>query len=671
MRTLQKIILKINKIKKLTDKKGVSNSLKLLMRTISKKFKLTAHRKTLEVKTEIFRNNNINQMAEELKKTILKGILRNPVDIINDIKALHGSEVQSIINISDNILKYEFQIYGHLKIDFKSKQISLLKDPITNYKWTHECNSYYVRDDKYIGTDIKTIWEIARFQFLSALSIAYIITGKDKYSYCAIEHIKTWIDENIFLKGPHWMIAMESSIRLINWCIYLPLLDFYEGADQHTIKKLTKSIIEHLVFIRENLEYSLFKENNHYLSNIVGLLTARLLFPSQRWANAYTEFAIKEFNKEVLSQFDESGINFEGSLAYHRLSSEICIAGIELVKKNNVELPYKVKNRINSIANFTRISTGLSDEIPVIGDNDSGILLDLFPGKTSNDHAYLNLLFRIALNKEGYAKNYTEKVRSIPFKKITFTRNNDARKNNYYEKSSQLNAKNYNGLIIGYKDYEGFFFNTFHSSHGHTHNDKLSIFPVIKKKHLFVDRGSYSYTGFIKKRNIDRKTITHNGPVINGWEQNRIWEEDVFYTNEDAKCDSSIVFKDKVLRIVGWHDGYKRFRSGMKVYRQIDWDTINKKMVISDWIDSKNIDEKYCFAWNFLINPIWKIKEKDDIISFSNGKTEITCQISDNIGLKIKETSYCPNYMQEVYCLALKGIGTGTANERFEFRLHY
>ena len=112
---------------------------------------------------------------------------------------------------------------------------------------------------------------------------------------------------------------MESSIRLINWCVYLPLLDIFKYTDLSFKNKITNSILEHLIYIRENLEVSPSYAGNHYLADLVGLLLACLLFPSLDWALECSDFAVKEFEKEVQRQFKRCGINFEGSLPYHRL----------------------------------------------------------------------------------------------------------------------------------------------------------------------------------------------------------------------------------------------------------------------------------------------------------------------------------------------------------------
>jgi hypothetical protein len=428
--------------------------------------------------------------------------------------------------------------------------------------------------------------------------------------------------------------------------------------------------LEHLVFIRENLELSIFKENNHYLSNIVGLIAARILFPTVEWAKECTEFAINEFKQQVHKQFYKSGINFEGSLAYHRLSSEMCIVGVALIKKMNGTFDSDVKKRILRIADFTEVYTNISDEIPIIGDNDSGRFLD-FPRKSLNNHKYLNVLFRIALDKEIIIEDYSDFLCSIPFSKVNKPLDSKNKCKLSSKSLSEINIRNYNGLIIGCKGQDGFLFNTFHSSDGHTHNDKLSIFPIINRKHIFVDKGSFSYTGFIDKRYDDRKTDSHNGLVVNKWEQNKIWNDDVFFINQDARTNCTYNISGGILKVIAWHDGYRRFRSDLKVFRQIEWDYNNKLVSISDWIESRDEFKKYQFSWNFLLNPFWKITTKKNKIVFYKNKMEIIYLIDKGIKFDIVDNSYCPNYLQELDCKSIKCNGIATPNKKYKFDLYY
>ena len=99
-----------------------------------------------------------------------------------------------------------------------------------------------------------------------------------------------------------------------------------------------------------------------------------MIFPSLAWAIKSTEFAEKELEREIQKQFRESGINFEGSLPYHRLSSEICLIGVALLKKRGRDVPAGIVERLRKAADFTQYYTDTCEECPTIGDNDNGIV---------------------------------------------------------------------------------------------------------------------------------------------------------------------------------------------------------------------------------------------------------------------------------------------------------
>ncbi len=171
------------------------------------------------------------------------------------------------------------------------------------------------------------------------------------------------------------------------------------------IQKISISILEHLIYIRENLEVSPYHANNHYLANLVALLLCRLIFPSLTWAIETSNFAENEFEREIKRQFNSSGINCEGSLPYHRLSSEICLIGVALIKKSGRDVPEGIVKRLRKAAQFTRYYTDNNDECPLIGDNDSGIFVKFFVGQELNRHQYLTFMFDCILENKRKANN--------------------------------------------------------------------------------------------------------------------------------------------------------------------------------------------------------------------------------------------------------------------------
>lgn len=562
---------------------------------------------------------------------------------------------ESVIQ-AENLTSFnQFSIYNSLFLEYPDNSFSWLLDPLTGFSWP--CKEKTLSDPQYkpSGTDIKTIWEISRFQQLTPLVYAYLSTGDSKFPVFALSMIESWISQNPPEKGPHWTIPMEAAIRLLNWTVALPQLDIHKYAERAFLGKLGKSFYDHIVFIRENLEKSIFKSNNHYLSNIVGLLASRLIFPSKPFAVECSEFAVNELFKEIESQFLSDGINFEGSLSYHRLSCELICIGLVIVAELKVPVPQKVVQRVKKIAEFTKYYTACCTETPVLGDNDSGIVINLFAGQASNDHSYLNRLFDFSLNGLQTIGPVSDSACSNALKKnkantTSFSKRSMAAVNS----DSTISFMIADGLIVASLENEGFFFNCMRSSQGHTHNDKLSFYPIFGKLPLFVDRGTFSYTGYPEKRRFDRSSLAHNAPVVNHWEQNRYWDEDPFYIADDARPEYSLKSDDDSITVTGRHIGYHRFRKGLTIFRKILWRFRDRIFIIEDWVDSPNNDEDFTLSWNFLINPVWNLSNHGSVIRLESDLQQVYIKPLGKIIITVETSSYCPSYQKEFPCMAIK-----------------
>ena len=664
-----KILRNLRKIKKLYREEGAEIALKKIAHISRIKITRNADMKTRIKRDIIFKNVNLDALTADIDNYFSNGLIRSIKDIRSDVIKLPNRYAGLLIDEANDIIKNEFVIYGHMKVKYDSDSLIWSRDPLSGFIWPQKLSHYYFMNKKPYGIDIKTIWEVARFQFLSFLSYAHIITGRNQYARCAYEKIMSWIDTNPFQSGPHWTMPMESSIRLINWCFYIPLLEIFKYAVFSDKKIIVKSILEHLIYIRYNLEVSPSQSDNHYLANLVGLILSQLLFPSLTWARENTEYAINEFGKEVQNQFKNSGINFEGSLPYHRLSSEMILIGFSLIKRIGAKVPAGLIERLKQVSTFTKYYTSLSYQCPVIGDNDSGICLKYFPGQESNRHGYLRFLFDFILGNREQPKDLNEYlcsinygISSLPIKRRK-KRHNDAR--------SMLKVSESDGLIMAYSGSNGLYFNTLKSSKGHVHNDKLAVYPVIGKKLLFIDRGSFSYSGYPNKRHEDRRSSSHNGPLVNGWEQNIIWENDLFYNNGDARCFNSIKQDLSKLIIKGWHVGYKRFCEDIYVFRKIKWEIRERTILITDWLEGKKANKLHKIQWYFLINPAWTLKTVDEDFVLLNKGRMVSIEDVDGVKLSIVQGRYCPKYQYEKHCEALAGSVYAKSREKIRFVLRY
>jgi len=322
-------------------------------------------------------------------------------------------------------------------IDKDYKPIDWQKDYKSGYRWSQK--TWYKDTRKiignFLGVDIKIPWELSRMQHLPQLAIFSLICSEYKEK-CIREfknQVLDFIATNPPKMGVNWACTMDVAIRAANMLIAYDLfnqLDEKDILNKNFKKYFAASIYEHGEFITNNLEWSEVLTSNHYLANICGLLFIGAYLDREDWIS----FSYQEILKETKKQFYADGGNFESSTSYHRLSGEMLIYSVALIlrllKSNKIrEIEYKisdqklkikkvykdkyVKNlpnwfidRVYKIGRFTVDITKPNNEIPQVGDNDSGRFIKLTPvGKfLSNDEAE-----KIYLNLKGYKnliKNY-------------------------------------------------------------------------------------------------------------------------------------------------------------------------------------------------------------------------------------------------------------------------
>ena len=282
MKLRKRIEVITSKIKKLLVTRGFLLAI-LKLAQLSLKRINTSIINSNKIKFVKFKNvQNYDVIYRDVNNFLSFGLFRNPADLKINLNALPSIEKEKIMGEAHRIINNKFYIYYGIELDYGSSKFSWLTDIFTKYDWPNGYNIEEFCHSKPDGTDIKNVWELARFQFLSTIGYAYLLSGNKKYKNFVLDKIYLWIEENQFSKGPHWTCPMEVAIRLLNFITFLPIFGFNSIKDLNFIEKLSMCLIEHLFFIRENLEYSVLKENNHYLSNIVGLLSAKALFPNEK-----------------------------------------------------------------------------------------------------------------------------------------------------------------------------------------------------------------------------------------------------------------------------------------------------------------------------------------------------------------------------------------------------
>ena len=304
------------------------------------------------------------------------------------------------------------------QIDFKS-----------GYRWKE---STWYKDIKFghlLGVDVKVPWELARMQHLPQLALAFTSQETEYSCNPALSRefrnqVIDFIATNPPRFGVNWSCPMDVAIRAANWLL---AYDIFRSAgaqfDEEFEHLFHRSIYEHGLHIVGNLESFYGIRANHYLANIAGLAFIAVHLESTTQTDAWLAFAVQELIFEVEHQFHSDGGNFEGSTAYHRLSTEMVYFTTALIlglpeermstlksyshkelrtgigkpslkpsplpfyalpegtkcQLNESPFPAWYFERLERMAEFIVDITKPSGHIPQIGDNDSGRFFKLNP----------------------------------------------------------------------------------------------------------------------------------------------------------------------------------------------------------------------------------------------------------------------------------------------------
>lgn len=472
---------------------------------------------------------------------------------IKDFYINHKNIQEKIIKDANTILEHKFDLLG-----------SGIKELGKKIKWNQDFKSGFIWENKFYknikiidlenNADVKIPWELSRFQHLFTLGKAYWITDDLKYYEEAKEEIVDWIEANPIYNTVNWTCAMDVAIRAINLIFFYYLFENMIIKDKNFLKILNKCLYQQGEYIYYNLEKNLGLSNNHYLSNLVGLLFLGIYFKDlkERKTKKWLNFSMKELEKEMFIQNNIDGTNYETSTSYHRLVLELMFYSSLLLKKNNISFSSEYEERLKKMFEFLAKITKPNGEIPLIGDVDNGrlVILSNYYDWKINDVRNI-----ISLGGEYFNSHFFKEVGANEIEdKLWIFGSEDLYKEKLFKKSVAFenggyyilqNNRIYCIVRCGELSLRG--------QGGHSHNDQLSIELNVDGEDFFIDTGTGVYTADKNIRNLFRSTKMHNTVSIREVEQNSFKINEIFKMQEEtfAKC---LQFTDKSFK--GIHYGY-------------------------------------------------------------------------------------------------------------------
>ncbi|MEA3351131.1 MAG: alginate lyase family protein, partial [Chloroflexota bacterium] len=240
---------------------------------------------------------------------------------------------------------------------------------------------------------IKFIWEPARFGWAYTLGRAYHLDGDEGYPQAFWQYTETFLDANPPNTGPNWASGQEVSLRILAFSFAVQIFAGSPHSTPKRIARLTTSIAAHAARIPPTLIYARSQNNNHLLSEAVGLLTAGLTLPNHPCSHRWLKLGQKWFNRALENQIDTDGAYVQQSTNYHRLMLQLALWVFANQRFNDSASGFISAEAKQNLERATRWLLALVDtetgRVPNLGANDGAYILPL---TTSPFHDYRPVL---------------------------------------------------------------------------------------------------------------------------------------------------------------------------------------------------------------------------------------------------------------------------------------
>lgn len=464
-----------------------------------------------------------------------------------------------------------------------------------DYKTGHRWSPAYCRDIEYNNpdcpSDVKFPWELSRMQWMIPLGQAYILTGEERYATVAKDLLDHWIKANPYAGSVNWACTMEVALRILSWTWFFHAFKHCTAwADDGFRERFLQSLYLHGDFAVRNLEKSDIN-GNHFTADAAGLVFAGLFFGKgdtpQQWQKLGWDILCEELPRQVFPD----GVDFEASVAYHRLVQELFLLPALYRRRQGLDVPDYYRDRLITMARFTAAYSRPDGSVPLWGDADDARALPQ-GGQSINDHRYLMGLvgteFDVDDLRDDFSGSRSEVFWIMGATVAGMLPNRDA-----------LNQEQH---AVAFPD-GGFYILRSRIDHvfvdcgplglggrgGHGHNDMLSFEAVLDGVHLVSDCGAYLYTANYHERNRFRSTGYHNTPQVDGEEINRFIRWDYLW---NFHCDARpelIAWQpgNDLDVLVASHTGYLRLADPVMPVRTILLDTALHALTIVDCLHAQ------------------------------------------------------------------------------------
>jgi hypothetical protein len=493
-----------------------------------------------------------------------------------------GTRDRAII-AADNIIKKSIEVFGALHIPLDLSLGNSSKHWSTLEKTPPE-------------QDIKFIWEPARFGWAVTLARAYGFSGNPVYAKFFWEQFNQFINLHPPNLGRQWQSAQEVAIRLMVWTFCDRVFASAPSSTPDNRQRLWQAIAEHAHRIPPTLVYARAQNNNHLVSEAVGLYTAGLYLTDHPQASKWHTMGWRWLNWSFQNQIDEFGTYTQHSVNYHRLLLQLALFADHFRRLGgDPDWPDKTRERLQAATLWLwALTDPETGETPNLGANDGALVFPLSNQPFKDYRPTVDAAFKAFLHKDIY--NNPKIAEFANWFDLSAHPDEDLK---VFQASDMLRLDKGQGRA---------FFRVAHYQDRPSHADQLHVDLWHQGVNVGMDPGTFQYNALPPWDNALTSTEVHNTLQINGQDQmlksGRFlwlnWAQGEVITHE---VDQSGIIK----RVVADHNGYHRIGACHKRCLQ---STENGWVIIDSVLPYKKTNEKIYHVQISWLLPDWHYQLK-------------------------------------------------------------
>ncbi len=397
-------------------------------------------------------------------------------------------------------------------------------DPVHRRRAPQKCWADVPYLDSSVG-DHKIIWELNRHQHWLQLGRASWLTGQSRYAAAIVEQLEQWLAANPPLVGMNWASMLEIGLRAISWTWALQFLlaDVHDERDDVRrtpwLVDMLVAIDRQLTHVEQHLSYY-FSPNTHLTGEALALYVVGHALPelaaSDRWRATGRRILLQEIDRQILAD----GGHAERSTHYQRYTLDFYLLALLTAQRGgDAEAVSRFADAAARLAEFTRTMADDHGRLPLIGDDDGGMLWPI-TGRECHDVRDSLAVAAVVLERSDLAPWGVPEEAFWIASSMTIERApaiEHARPDPTAWPSRTLPDT---GYVVSHDAAGG------HSvfdvgghgymNGGHAHADALSLTISLAHRPLLVDPGTSTYTMDSRLRDRMRGTANHNTVTVDG-----------------------------------------------------------------------------------------------------------------------------------------------------------